>query len=178
MRSLRREVAASLLGLTVTLAGCGPAMRPVKFEATPADWKALAGEWRGEYSLSAYDRHGLIAFKLVAAPDAASGDVLMISDRSAWPYQRYPSDAATRREHYDPTQLLTITFVRAEGGEITGRIDPYWDPDRRCNAVASFHGSVDGEAIYGTVSSRCVGDAQRAVSGRWRAERKPGVGQR
>ena len=115
MTNVRHTLIAGVLGLSVALTGCGPAMRPVKFDATSADWKALAGEWRGEYSLSAHDRHGLIAFKLVAAPDAASGDVLMISDRFAWPYQRYPSDPATKREHYDPTQLLTITFVPRGG---------------------------------------------------------------
>lgn len=156
-----------VLALSAALTGCGLSMRPVRFEATASDWKALAGEWRGEYWMRQYDRHGLIAFRLVASPEAASGDVLMISDRFAWPCQRYPSDPAMRREAYDPTQLLTIRFVRAEHGYITGRIDPYWDPDRRCDAVASFHGSVDGDSIHGTVTSMCVGDVRGTVSGRW-----------
>ena len=48
-------------------AGCGFAMRPVMFEATPATGRRLAGEWRGEYTMSGHDRHGLIAFRLKAA---------------------------------------------------------------------------------------------------------------
>jgi hypothetical protein len=172
--AFRRTLALTALGLSVALTGCSLPMRPVRFEATAADWKALAGEWRGEYWMSAYDRHGLITFRLAAAPDSASGEVLMISDRFAWPYQRDPVDP-TKPGPYDRTQLLTILFVRAENGDITGRIDPFWDPDRRCNAAASFRGSVDGNAIHGTVSSTCIGDVRGSITGRWRAERKPAV---
>jgi len=175
MARSRRLLATGLLGLNVTLAGCGVAMRPVKFEANDVDWQALAGEWRGEYWLGTYDRHGLISFKLVADPKAASGDVLMISDRSAWPSQRYPTEPGTPRESYDRTRLLTIRVVRADDGQITGAIERYWDPDRRCEAAAAFRGSIDGDVIRGTVSSRCVGEARRVVEGRWRAERKPPI---
>lgn len=163
--------AATVVVVSMALSGCGLAMRPVTFDAAPADWKALAGDWRGEYSMDAYDRHGLIAFRLVRGAEAASGDVLMISDGFAWPYQRYPFDPAIAPSAGDQMHVLTIRFVRAEDGDITGRIDRYWDPNRRCDAVASFRGSLDGDTIHGTVSSMCIDNARASISGRWRAER-------
>jgi hypothetical protein len=173
MSALNRTLAWAALGLSLSFTACGLSMRPVKFEANRADWKALEGEWRGEYWMSRYDRHGLITFRLMATPEAASGDVLMISDRFGWPYQQYPYDPAVRAAADDRTHLLTIKFVRAEDGDITGRMDAYWDPDRRCDAAASFRGSVDGDIIHGTVASICIGDIRGGISGRWKAERKP-----
>ena len=42
---------------------------------------------------------------------------------------------------------------------ISGTMDPYWDPDRRCRAAASFLGSVDGNVIAGSFVSRCDPEA-------------------
>jgi hypothetical protein len=146
-------------------------MRPVSFEANRLDWDRLAGDWQGEYWMQAYDRHGVVSFRLVAEPQAASGDVLMIPDRSGAPYQRHGPDPMIRDAN-DRTALLTIRFVQAEHDDIAGRIEPYWDPDRRCDAVATFRGAVDGDRVHGTVSSICVGESWRVLNGQWRAERK------
>jgi hypothetical protein len=145
-------------------------MRAVRVVASPAEWQALAGDWRGEYWMGRSDRHGLISFTLTASPEAASGDVLMIADRFGWPYQRLTRPEM--RWQYQRTQLLTIRFVRADRGWISGRMDAYWDPDRRCDAVASFRGKLDGDAIDGTVSSTCIGDPMRRLTGRWKVARK------
>lgn len=151
--------------------GCTLSMRPVRLDAKPAEWEALAGEWRGDYRMSAYDRHGTIAFKLVASDGQASGDVLMISDRFGWPYVGVPPKAGLPSQPMEPrTQLLTIRFVRADPGMISGTMDLYWDPDRRCWASASFLGSVDGNTIRGSFASVCE-DGFRTLKGRWRVER-------
>jgi hypothetical protein len=150
---------------------CSLALRPVAFAGTPANWEVLAGEWRGDYSTNAYDRHGTIAFKLVAGTGHASGEVLMISDRHGWPYVWIPPRPGTPSWSEPRTELLTIRFVRADRGMIGGTMDPYWDPDRRCRATASFLGSVDGNVIKGTFTSTCENDF-RILSGRWRVERK------
>ena len=86
MRTTRRTVTAGMLALGAALTACGPAMRPVRFQATTTEWRRLAGEWRGDYWMRDHDRHGRIAFTLVADKETASGDVLMISDRVGWPY--------------------------------------------------------------------------------------------
>jgi hypothetical protein len=165
------QIAAALAALLG--AGCAPAMRPVTFEASPADWEKLSGEWRGEYTMAGHDRHGVISFRLKGGAREAAGDVLMIPDRFAWPYTggMPPRDApAAGRTTQDTSQLLTISFVGAERGLVVGNMTPYWDPDRGCRALASFSGSVDGDVIAGTFISVCE-DGVRTLKGRWRVER-------
>ena len=175
---ITRLAGTTVLGLTAALSSCALPLRSVRFGGTPADWQMLAGEWRGEYWMRAYDRHGTIAFKLVASTEQASGDVLMISDRFGWPYQWYPPRAGMSPAASGPrTELLTIRFVRADRGQISGRVESYWDPDRRCRASASFLGSLDGNIIRGTLSSVCEDDWRR-LDGRWKVERKPGTAER
>jgi hypothetical protein len=156
----------------VAVGGCSVAMRPVRLRATPAVRETLAGEWRGDYRMTGHDRHGIIAFRLKALEQEATGDVLMISDRFAWPYSAFPSKGKPPRREYDTeSQLLSIRFVSADRDRIRGTMDPYWDPDRDCLASTSFLGSVDGDVIRGTFSSVCE-DGIRTLGGRWRVERR------
>jgi hypothetical protein len=69
---------------------------------------------------------------------------------------------------------MTIQFVRADDGQISGRLDPYWDPDRRCRASAWFLGSVHGDIMRGTFSSVCE-DRGWPSNGRWKVTRKRGT---
>jgi hypothetical protein len=154
-------------------AGCSLAMRPVPVSASHIQWQTLAGEWRGTYRMDGYDRHGTIAFKLVAIEEQASGEVLMIPERTGWPYtmnqpMQGPPNARVERR----TELLTIQFVEAADGALSGTMDPYWDPDRHCTAHASFTGLVDGDSVSGEVTSVCQNDV-RVLHGRWRARRNP-----
>ena len=164
---IRRAIV--VLAAAASLAGCGFAMRPVRFEAKPADWERLAGRWRGEYTIDDRDRHGLIEFRLQAAAREAFGDVLMIPDRFSW-----SSGIPDRQRPYPPpeaeSQLLAIRFVAAEGGRIHGSMEPYWDPERQCRASASFVGSVDGDVVAGALITVCE-DGVRSLRGRWRVER-------
>lgn len=158
--------------LFASLAGCGLAMRPVALEATPATWEALAGDWRGEYTMTGHDRHGLIMIRLKAAEHEAFGDVLMIPDRFAWPYDAMPAKEVPPGRHaQSEAQLLTLRFVSADRGLLHGTMDAYWDPDRQCQAWASFLGSIDGDVIAGSFISVCEDDA-RTFKGHWRVERR------
>jgi len=165
-----RRAALLLAGLT-GLAGCGFVMRPVRFEAGAADWQRLTGRWRGEYTFTDRDRHGLIEFRLQASTHEASGDVLMIPDRFSW-----PAGIPDPKRPYPPpnteAHLLAIRFVTADGGRIRGSMEPYWDPDRLCRASASFLSSADGDVVAGTLVSTCE-DGVREWRGRWRVERVP-----
>lgn len=152
-------------------AGCSFALRPVVMNATAADWAALDGEWRGEYRMDGRGRRGLITFRLKAETHQAAGDVLMIPDRFSLPYGPRPVRREDAREHAKTaSQLLSIRFVSAEDGRIQGTMDPYWDPDRSCQAWASFVGSVDGTIIAGRLISVCE-DGTRTLAGRWRVTR-------
>lgn len=155
-------------------AGCSYAMRPVAFAAPHEEWEGLAGDWRGEYTIGGRERHGLIEFRLKALEHQASGDVVMIADRFVWPMAGMPPKDGFPRQPPASTQLLTIRFVEAAGGEIRGNMDPYWDPDRNCRAWASFLGSVDGDVIAGSFISVCD-DGARVLGGRWHVERRRGT---
>ena len=149
------------------------ALPPVRMDATPADLDRLAGKWRGEYTSPALGRSGTIEFELNADSKKASGVVLMMPQGSAHPYETH----STLQNTYDArnpmsSEPLTIFFVRAENGAVTGRLDRYWDPDRNCFAVTTFRGVVEGRTIFGTFRTTwdCgSGDA----TGEWKVTRKP-----
>ena len=126
---------------TFLMSGC-TYMPPVQLEATPADLELLTGEWSGEYDSATLGRHGTIEFKLMAGREQASGDVVMVPQGSAQPYQRatleHPPPGA---DGLPEARILTIRFVRASGGAISGMLDPYWDPDRNCTARTVFSGT-------------------------------------
>jgi hypothetical protein len=158
--------------LAVLLApGCGY-MPPVQLEATPADLELLAGQWKGEYDSPTLGRHGSIEFKLVAGQVQASGDVVMIPQGSKQPYQRstleHPPQGA---DGLPESQVLSIRFVRASGGAISGMLDPYWDPDRNCQARTVFSGTQVEWSIEGTFRTTFDCGSGEAT-GRWHAMRK------
>jgi len=164
------RAAIALTFSAVCSAGCGFAMRAVPFEATPAEWERLGGDWRGDYRIDDHDRSGLIEFRLKGAEHEAYGDVLMIPDRRTGPATGPDRGLRPTPNPETEPQLLTIRFVAAEAGAIRGSMTPYWDPDRECQARASFVGSVDGDAIAGTLASVCE-DGVRVLRGRWRVKR-------
>jgi hypothetical protein len=160
---------AAFLVVTALSLSCASTPAAVPVEGAAAELSALAGRWKGEYSSEATGRSGSIEFELVAGEDHAHGDVLMIPRGSASPYRpaprpgEAPSTAAA-------SQLLKIRFVKAEGGKVTGTLDPYWDPDCGCEVTTTFEGEVRGNTIRGTFAS--VHTAAR-VFGTWSAARKP-----
>ena len=109
-------------------------MPRVALQATPADLEILAGEWSGEYDSAALGRHGSIEFKLKSGTDEAYGDVVMVPQGRQIPDQRQPHEYPQERPAMPPSEFLTIRFVRASNGSLTGMLDRYWDPDRNCFA--------------------------------------------
>ena len=145
---------------------------PVPVYASRADWEILAGRWQGIYTTSSSGRQGVIEFTLSAGDEQASGDVLMFADGEAAPYRRYPPGSPQLGPTNEPhAQLLTIRFVRAERGLISGTIASYWDPDRRCEASAMFLGEAKPREIDGTFTSICE-DGVRQLRGKWRVTRQ------
>jgi hypothetical protein len=146
-------------------------MPPVRLEATPGDLEVLAGQWHGDYSSPALGRSGSIEFKLVAGQNQASGAVLMIPQGSARPYQPGTLEHAPNNSGSQPSsRMLSIRFVRAAAGTVDGMLDPYWDPDRNCEARTVFHGSQTEGTIEGTFTTTFDCGAGEA-SGQWRVTR-------
>jgi len=161
-------ISAVLLGV-----GCTHLSPPVRMDAAPADMEALVGKWSGEYSGDGVNaRHGSISFILAAGEDHAHGDVLMIPAGSKRAYERYRGGEPTTpvRDFPQPPEVLSIRFVRAVNGAISGTLDPYWDPDRQCQAWTTFRGYVIENTIQGTFASTYARPLAEAT-GHWRVER-------
>jgi hypothetical protein len=158
--------------VAITAAACAPMPR-VALQATPADLEMLAGDWRGEYQSAALGRRGRIEFRLKAGTDEAYGDVTMVPAGDVKPYQ---SDSSYESRHGSgqerSPELLTIKFIRASDGLITGMLDRYWDPDRQCFATTVFRGRLRAGAVEGTFTTTFECGAGEAT-GTWRAGKKP-----
>ena len=159
-----------LAAAVVTLAAPGCASRKPEIEITSSDFNLnpLVGEWRGTYNSSETQRSGTIAFTLRAGESAASGNVVMLPHTDA---------SAANQAAVDPSviagrQVLTIHFVRKEGSNVVGTLDPYLDPECACQVSTTFQGEFRGsgsiEGTYTTVPSRPGGGVS---TGRWRVTR-------
>src|SRR6185436_13740770 len=142
---------------------------PVQVIGAPQDLVALTGEWVGTYESGATSRSGSITFHFAANPESAHGDVLMV------PKQELLYDNGFHQPPHgmlSSASVLTIEFVRVAGGEISGKIAPYPDPESPDAMIEThFTGRVNGEWIEGTF----VTYADRGVSprrGTWRVHRK------
>ena len=109
-------------GFVVVAAGCTP-LPKVALQAAPADLEILAGEWAGEYESAALGRRGSIEFKLKAGTDDAYGDVLMVPRGRRTSYGPQPYHEAQNPPSLSSTELLTIRFIRAHNGAVTGALD-------------------------------------------------------
>lgn len=160
---------ASLAFLLISCASSEPG--PVQVIGVPEDLVALTGEWAGTYESGVTSRSGNITFHLTENPEGAHGDVLMV------PRQELVYNNAPRPPHsmISSASVLSIEFVRIAGGEISGKIAPYPDPEvPEATLETHFTGRVDGEWIEGTF----VTYSDHGVSprrGTWRAHRKPAV---
>ena len=165
---MTRTILGTMIATSLVVAACSSNPEPIPLSGEPADLQALEGEWVGEYH--AYDpsgRSGTILFRLDAGQDTARGDVLMhIAGR----------ETASMLTMTDPwanvadDQILTVTFVRAAGGAVHGRLDTYNDPVCGCEIRTTFTGRVKGNLVEGTYTSEHLNGADH-TEGRWRVVR-------
>jgi len=156
-----------LVALLVVGAACRYKPSPVPLSGSPPEIAALAGEWGGEYTGSQSGRSGSISLRITAGGDSAYGDVVMVSNTG----QR-PVAAHGEREHLSHARsadVLRISFVRVAQGQVTGVLEPYVAPDCQCRVTTSFSGTVIGDTIEGTFTTRGSGGVEQ--TGRWRVSR-------
>ena len=170
---MRRCPGVILLVALMSAGGCAYRPRPVVLQAAPAEWKSMVGTWRGSYSTSNGRRRGLIDFTLAAGDGQAYGDVLMIpaDSRDRYAPMQNGTGADGPRDVASTSKLLTIRFIRASDGRLMGAMTPYWDPDRGCEATATFYGAIREGRMEGTFTSMCAAGMQ-ALKGRWTVERQ------
>jgi hypothetical protein len=163
-------LAAVTLTTVVACSTSSPSAAPaVPVAATPSDLKPLVGKWEGEYSSESTGRSGSIVFELKAGATEARGDVLMVprgSDRPLAPARLGNAEALRTMP-----QVLSIRFVNAQGGVISGVLEPYRDPDCDCRVETNFVGTLKDDTIEGTFTT-VVSPTGAASTGRWKVTRK------
>lgn len=144
---------------------------PVPVVGGSADLGTLRGRWVGEYSSSATGRSGTIVFDLLAEVDTARGEVWMSVGENANAGGYRPEGASAYFRATERLEVLTIRFVRVQGGTLSGVLDPYRDPRTGVDLFTVFRGSLEGDVITGDFASTdpLTGDVS---TGRWRVERK------
>ena len=162
----------SLRSLTVrfgllALTACSGSQSPVPMVGRQADISLLAGEWLGEYSSVESGRSGSIVFNLTAGSDTATGDVVMTPQF----VNRGPANPSGQTTPMPAPRSIQIKFVRVSGGQVSGALDPYTDPNCGCQLHTTFIGRLVGDTLSGTYTSRHV-ETQEVQKGRWRVVRK------
>ena len=160
------------LGWSLALFGIACALNPppVPVEGSPRDVGALAGEWTGEYHSAETGRSGSIWFRLEAGRDTAFGDVIMVP--AGFATSRNVPMGAEQHVAARHSQALTIRFVRASGGLVTGTIDLYPSPDCECVLLTRFAGEQTGDRISGSFTIHHSRHESAPQKGTWWVERK------
>ena len=162
---------AILVLVALSAAACETQRAAIPIVANPEQRSALVGEWHGRYESPSTKRSGSIVFFLVAGEDHAHGDVLMIPAGSSEPYRPSAGSAEAVALRRGP-QLLTIRFIRAKEGRISGSLDPYWDPDCDCRTLTVFEGELTADRVQGSFTSRSGPDTPPRLTGTWFADRR------
>jgi hypothetical protein len=152
------------------LAGCASNPPGTKVSASDFDLNPLVGEWRGSSNNPQTGRTGTIAFTLRAGESAASGNVVLIPrpDSLLTPAER----EMVANVGNPGRSVLKITFIRKEGGNLSGTLDPYRDPDCACTVITTFQGSFkDASTIEGTFSTVPSQAGGNVTGGTWRMTR-------
>jgi len=163
---------SSIIVAVLAASAIACASHPPSTEVTASDFdlNPLVGEWRGDYSSAQTGRTGTIAFTLRAGESSASGRIVMIprADSLLTPAERelVTNVSAPGRS------VLTIHFVRKEGGNLSGTLDPYRDPDCGCPVITTFQGSFrDARMIEGTFSTVPSEPGRSVTGGTWKVTR-------
>ena len=155
---------------------CASKPTPVTVTGDSTDRASLAGKWTGEYNSPATGRTGSIVFNLSRSGDAASGDVVMVPrdyGKALMPYSATTTAATTATPQtagVSGPQVLTIKLVRVSGDTVSGVLDAYRDPRCDCPVVTTFTGTVSGDTIDGTFTTRGSENAA-PQTGTWRVKR-------
>jgi hypothetical protein len=169
MTSLRR---ASLILAATFAAGCATApAAPVPLVGAAVDLSGLKGQWVGEYSSSMTGRAGTIVFDLTAEADTARGEVWMTSGDRPYSGSYRPEAPSPYYGVTERVDVLTIRFVRVQGGALSGVLDPYKDPQSGVELVTVFRGRLDGDVITGEFATTNQRTGELST-GLWKVQRK------
>ena len=152
----------------VLLAGCRYQAPPVPLPVNSESVRTLAGSWEGMYVGSDARKTGRMTLTMRVADDSAYGEVLMEqpSGRALKP----DDEPAFHQRHASSTSVLAVKFLPAPGGEVSGALEPFLQPECFCTATTIFTGRIVGDTVRGTFETR--GATIGAQNGKWWAARK------
>jgi hypothetical protein len=172
---MKTSTTFATLAAATLLAGCASRPTPVPVIGPSSDLSALVGEWSGEYTSPETGRSGSIAFTLQAGKDTAVGSVVMVPralNEPVTPGMGVNRPVVRTSNAQAAGELLTIRFVRLEGGHLVGTLDPYRDPDCGCQLTTTFRGAfADTGTITGTFTSTGSSLGHVPTSGKWTVKR-------
>ncbi len=176
-RPKSHKLDSSVIGLfgifvisTVLNWSCSSVIQPVSVKGEEAELAMLTGEWKGEYYSKDLGRGGSIEFTLTSGEKTAFGEVVMIPRGSQTPFQP-PTRTGEPITATQSIEVLKISFVQISGGRVSGKIDPYWDPDNKVTLLTFFDGLLEGDTIKGTFRSRRE-QSGYFYTGQWEVRRK------
>lgn len=135
------------------LTGCATSRASVPVRGEVTETALLAGEWRGQFDGAREERHGKIEFNLEMGRHTADGEVVVFAPKKG-----------------EPPMQLRIEYLAVEDNKITGKIEPYTDPECDCVVETEFEGDLTGDFIIGTYAARMPATGA-ARKGEWSAER-------
>lgn len=144
---MNRFALASALAL-LTTAACGGAVQSIEMKGGDPDLASIAGNWQGKYEGLDTGRTGDIHFNLELGRHTADGQVFMGGSHTP----------------------LTIRFVAVQRDQISGEIEPYMEPSCACQVHTEFLGTVAGNEIDGTFTTKVVMTGGE-MHGTWRVAR-------
>jgi hypothetical protein len=141
-----------LLALTfVVTAACGGAVSQIEVKGGDPDLAAIAGDWQGKYQGMETGRTGDIQFSLQLGRHTADGEIYMGGSHTP----------------------LKIRFVQVQRGQISGQIEPYVEPSCNCQVQTEFLGTVAGNEIDGTFTTKIPANGAE-MHGTWQVARAGG----
>jgi hypothetical protein len=137
------------------VAGCGASMwASVPVTGSDASVGRLAGTWEGTFEGGGAGK-ARIQFALPQGSRYAEGQVTFNANE--------PAKATT----------VSIRQVNAGAeGKVAGVIGPYQEPQLKAQAQTAFVGTLQGDTITGTFTTRVIGSADAGQRGRWQMSRK------
>lgn len=129
------------------------------------DVSPLVGEWKGTFINPEMHRQGTIAFTLAGRDEKAIGEIVIL------PTSPTGDTARAAVVPAQPQQVLKISFIRLEGDNVVGRIEPYRSTTCNCRVTSTFRGALTGNVIEGTYIVLGADDPSVRFGGNWKVTR-------
>ena len=156
--------------ISVSALACTPKPPGTEISASDFNLQPLVGVWRGDFNSAQTGRTGIVAFTLRAGESSAKGNVVMIArpDSLLTPEEREMLENGTLAGR----SVVPITFIRKEGGSMSGILDPYRAPDCDCTVTTTFQGTfTDANTISGTYTTVPSKAGASVTGGTWKVIR-------